>query len=976
MNSLCCGAGLLGLALPRHVSISRGLISFLVLWGLASAAQASPKFPAWGEKVLSIEFRTDVQLSPRDFPGSIVQRVGEPLNREKVSATLKNLYATGRFRTLRAEVLRENGGVELILAGEARFFIGSVQVTGNNKALSASALASGARLSLGQPLSTSDLQAARERIKLLFASDGYHRAEIGVRVERNLTDQVANVIFSVIPGLPSTLSRVDFHGHTIVPAARLAALAGWKTGTHLTSARITNGLSEIRKALAKRNYWAATTAIEQRIYSPRENTEQLKVKVNPGPVVQVHVEGAHIALSELKKLLPVYQEGLTDDLSLDAGAANIEDYFALKGYFSAKAQWRRIVHPGETGITYAVDLGSLSVFDGYRFRGNRQVPAQQLSRLVTVRGPGLATHSHGVFSQRMLDHDVGALVSYYQSQGFLGVRITPERVRTPENLSITFNVDEGPRTTVGRVMIHGVDPKSQRELLSSLQELPSRPFSQALVAKDRDSILGYFANHGFLSTAVSARVSRQARHKVDIDYEVAPGPRETISRIVVIGNHYTRSALIQRELTFATGQPLNQAQLFESQRRLYNLGLFSGVEISPENPAGSETAKTVLVNVQEADRWTLGYGFGVDVQRLNGNQPRGQFGASPRLSLDLTRIGVGGRDQTFSLRGRLSDLETGGEASYLIPNFLNHPKWSLHLDGLAERTRDVLTFTSVIEQASLSLEKQFSPSTFLVGGYNYRLVSVSNLRINPFEIPLLSQPVRDAGPELTFVHDTRDNPQDATRGSYSLLDGSVSSTALGSQANFVRFLGQNSTYYRVAPHLIFARNTQFGVESTYGAVGHIMVAGEAVNAIPLAERFFAGGSDSIRAFSLNQAGPRDPDTGYPVGGNALFVNQLELRVPLRGGRYGLVLFDDAGNVYSSIDTMRLLKFTQPSFTDLNYTVDAAGFGIRYKTPIGPIRLDLSYVPNPPGFQFGPSGQRPEVQQLPRFQYFISIGQSF
>jgi outer membrane protein assembly factor BamA len=133
--------------------------------------------------------------------------------------------------------------------------------------------------------------------------------------------------------------------------------------------------------------------------------------------------------------------------------------------------------------------------------------------------------------------------------------------------------------------------------------------------------------------------------------------------------------------------------------------------------------------------------------------------------------------------------------------------------------------------------------------------------------------VRDAGFESTFIHDTRDNPADATRGTYSLLDASVSTTHLGSQANFVRFFGQNSTYYRINTHLVFARNTEVGVENPYGAARKITLPGVSSevfssNQIPLAERFFAGGADSLRAFSLNQAGPRDPITGFPVGRNA------------------------------------------------------------------------------------------------------------
>jgi outer membrane protein assembly factor BamA len=136
-----------------------------------------------------------------------------------------------------------------------------------------------------------------------------------------------------------------------------------------------------------------------------------------------------------------------------------------------------------------------------------------------------------------------------------------------------------------------------------------------------------------------------------------------------------------------------------------------------------------------------------------------------------------------------------------------------------------------------------------------------------------------------------------------------------------------------------------------------------------------GGSESHRGFSINQAGPRDPSTGFPIGGNALFFNSLELRMPFADNRYGFVLFHDAGNVFSTIRKMRLLKFTQSSPTDFDFASHAVGSGFRYKTPIGPVRFDVGYNPNPPRFQ-ATQGEKMEVRRLSHLQFFFSIGQSF
>jgi outer membrane protein insertion porin family len=180
-------------------------------------------------------------------------------------------------------------------------------------------------------------------------------------------------------------------------------------------------------------------------------------------------------------------------------------------------------------------------------------------------------------------------------------------------------------------------------------------------------------------------------------------------------------------------------------------------------------------------------------------------------------------------------------------------------------------------------------------------------------------------------------------------------------------------------HIVFARDTRLGIESPFGGLIRQRLPDGTVaftHQIPLPERFFMGGSESHRGFSINQAGPRDPVTGYPVGGNALFLNSLELRFRFNQNKYGLVLFHDAGNVYSTIRLTRLLKFTQSSPADFDYTVHAVGIGFRYQTPIGPLRFDVGYALNPPRFEVHTSNAPPEVNRLPSIQFLLSVGQSF
>jgi outer membrane protein insertion porin family len=465
------------------------------------------------------------------------------------------------------------------------------------------------------------------------------------------------------------------------------------------------------------------------------------------------------------------------------------------------------------------------------------------------------------------------------------------------------------------------------------------------------------------------------RHEVDLEYHIDPGHKQTIERVVVLGNRYTRNSVIDDQLTFGEGEPLSQSSLLESQQRLYDLGLFNQVQITTQAAGSSETQKTVLVGLEEAKRWTLGYGGGIDVQRLPSNQAQGKYGVSPRVSLEVDRINLGGRPQTFALMGHFSDLEKIGSTQYTIPQLFGHRDLTLRLTGLVDQSRDVLTFDSKRQEVSVVLQKQYGPHASLLGRYDFRNVDVSNLRVNPALIPLLSQAGLVATLGGTYINDHRDNPVDATQGSYSVADVNVAWDKLGSSANFIRITGQNSTYYRLGSRLVLARNTRLGLEPTFGPAS-------VTGGVPLSERFFMGGVDSHRGFSLNEAGPRDPLTGFPIGGRALFLNQVELRFAVEPSRLGLVLFEDAGNTYSSFSRLRLLKVTQGAPTDFDYTVHAAGLGVRYQTPVGPLRFDVGYSLNPPRFEqctvsasVCPAGSL-EVLRLPNFQFFLSVGQSF
>jgi outer membrane protein assembly factor BamA len=488
-------------------------------------------------------------------------------------------------------------------------------------------------------------------------------------------------------------------------------------------------------------------------------------------------------------------------------------------------------------------------------------------------------------------------------------------------------------------------------------------------------------------------------------YHIEEGPRSMVRRLLTGGYRHTRPGVIHREIQVKPGGPLRQSDVVETQRRLYNLGVFSRVSVAPQNPAGIATDKTVLVLVDEGKRYTLGYGGGFEVQRIasSSDASGSSVQASPRGIFEVTKNNFTGRADALSFKVRASTLQGRALLSYTASNYFGKPQFSLQATAYADKTRDVNTFTSTRYEGSLQLGHRITPFTSLIYRYSFRKVLVSSISssLSPEVIPLISQPTLVSGFGLTWFRDHRDNPADAARGRFNNIDISVNSTSIGSSASFARLFFQNSTFHTLARGYTFARSVRLGILQPFQGTVSLSFPPQTgtplPTVIPLPERFFAGGGTTLRGFALNQAGPRDSKTGFPVGGQALLILNQELRFPLRlpylGTRLGGAVFYDAGNVYSRVSRISpRWHAPKPVFdnaspaqcvlhctNELNYLSHTVGFGLRYATPIGPVRVDLGYQLNPSTFAVdcsaGPANCKPSGT-LPRFQIFFNLGSIF
>jgi outer membrane protein assembly factor BamA len=471
-----------------------------------------------------------------------------------------------------------------------------------------------------------------------------------------------------------------------------------------------------------------------------------------------------------------------------------------------------------------------------------------------------------------------------------------------------------------------------------------------------------------------------------VTYRIKPGEPRYVRDVVIYGLHRTSMRIVKPTILLQPGDPLSWTRMGVMQRRLYNLGVFDKVDMAIQNEQGETENKYVLFHMVEGHLYDMAVGFGAEIAQIGGsssslNNPAGTTGFAPRADFEISRLNLWGLGHSLNFKSRYSTLDRQVSLNYLAPRFRNVNGQNISVTALYDNIRDVLTFTGRRVEGSVQLSQRHSKATTFLWRYTWRDVSVNStdLKINPELIPIVSQAARVAMIGGNVIQDRRDDPVNAHRGVYNSFDLALVDRIFGGNKNYTRFLGRNSFYKQVKTNWVLASNTVFGWIHPFG-----LPSGETpFDYVPLPEHFFGGGSTSMRGFPDNQAGPRDLVTGFPLGGDALLMHQTELRFPLLGENINGVLFEDMGNVYTDLSSISF-RVHQNGYQDFDYMVHAAGFGIRYRTPVGPLRIDLAYTLNPPTFYglkgtydqllFG--GATSTIQSVGHFHFFISIGQAF
>jgi outer membrane protein assembly complex protein YaeT len=975
----------------------------------------------------------------------LAQAEGTPLNRENLKRSLRQLFSTGLFETIAVEGVREEGGVTLIFRGTPRIFIGTVTVAGAKSATLNTQLERAGQLAPGTRFTSAKLSQALEQMRATLALNGFHEPVITQALTPHPEEQLVDIAFHVASGPQARVGTVDVTGDPGMTVDEFRRHAHLKAGEKVDHETDNRALAGVLKDYRREQRLEAEIKIESQQYAKENQKTNFRFSATQGPVVKVLVEGASISPVRLRRVIPIYEEGSVDEDLLNEGNRRLRDYYQRLGYFDVKVEHEpQSTVEGQVTILFKVRLGSRRRVERVSVEGNHYFDSATLKDLLSVH-PADSIDHHGAYSQALVTADINALQAVYQNNGFSKAKITSVTSAGESKLTasgkiapfaVVYHIEEGEQLRVGTVSLEGNDHVDAAKLTPEMNTVAGQLLSPRNLAGDRDELLTDYMSRGFdqVHMEVVQQIETADASKVDVVFHITEGQQIFVRKVLLTGLHYTRPKTVAKAITLHPGDPLNETALMETQRNLYDFALFSEVDTAIENPSGDEPYKTVLLQVEEARRWALTYGFGLEAQTgapqyncggilASGANcsPNGKTGVSPRVLADITRNNLFGREQSVSLRGTYGLLEQKIDLLFQNPHFEGNRNFGLTLSGGYANSLDVSTYVASKLETGVHWTEHFntpgsriSKANTLIYEFDFRRVKVeaSSLQVAPGEITLLSTAVRVGGPALTWIRDTRDSPMDAHRGTYTSFQAFLSDEAFAAQADFGRLDMSNSSYYKFNKgRIVLARNTRYGQERAFGALNYEL--------IPLPERLYAGGATSLRSFGPNSAGPRDPETGYPIGGAGALINSTELRLPpptlpWLGNTVSFVLFHDMGNVFTNAgdawasalrvrqplrDNCKILPTSinppptpngpetstgQQGTCSFNYFSHAPGLGLRYHTPVGPIRLDFSYNLNPPiypvvyNYSLSPSLSLSEmhVGEAPHFNFFFSLGQTF
>lgn len=850
-----------------------------------------PPIDAYASVIGNIEINGLYSIDREELLYLLDFKPGKQIDKELIRLGIKRAFLKGIFEDISIEMTSEGEKTDVFIHIRERNFIEKISIKGNY-AFSKKKIKQLFILKKNQVLLCGILKRAVEKLRYELARRGFPDTVIRAETIQLKKPHRIKILLTIDTGEPLIIQTIQ----TYDEAKHVMRLS---EGDIYNETILEKDLKRI-KSYYKKNYY-----FNPEIGQYKFSDGILEIPVYPGKRLNITIVGNHaISTKELLREMPFSELESFNDGLVEEGVHRITALYHKKGYNFAQ------VAPVISSNDKHIDL-HFFIHEGIRVRTGKisfignTLSEEKLKDILVLR-------EGAIHNSELLDSDRERIRNFYISLGYLSADIEEFRTiynKNSNSVDIEIKINEGLRTEIERINIIGAQHIPEEDIREVIHIKTGDVYNEVAILDARYSIIDLYNTRGLLGTIVTVE-SEIDEQRATVNFKIEEGTKILFGKTIVAGNHRTRYRVIERELQDKENMPFDYRILTQDRRKLYKLGLFTDVNMKALDRYDHK--KDILLTLHEGKPGSIELSLGyADYERY-------------RATLDISYRNLFGKNKQPSLRLDLSSLARRIVLQYYEPWFMDR-QLQFRAFMLAENKKEINIDTRDIRYkltryaASAGIEKDFSDFVLAKLYYEFSIVNTYNVQPDVILSKEDTGTLFISGIIPSILYDTRDNLFEPRKGIFSGCSIKFTSPIFLSESNFIKFMFFGNFYQAFSKRFVFAASFRGGL-----ATGYLDT-----NELPIIERFFLGGRTTVRGYEQDMLGPKGED-GNPTGGNAFLMQNLELRTSVWKG-IGLVAFLDGGNVWTNVEDIdpKDWKFT-------------TGIGLRYKTPVGPLRIDYGH----------------------------------
>lgn len=844
-----------------------------------------------------------------EFTQLVPIKRGDAVSLMRINTSIKQIYKTGLFSDVRVLSTGEDQvGLTYLLT--RKLVTGSVVLHSNKNIPQTRLRESIYSLRPGQEFSDVRLSRAVEDLQRALHQEGYFSAEIKASKTVDPKSSEVNIRFDIVSPQKFVVKDIRFRGDVFLPLEELKETMQLKTGGVYDPRILDRDIERLKQLYQSLDYQRAEIRLVDTNLHEEEGTVTLVLEVLPNEKIEIVIQGADVPVD---LVLPIWETKIFEEWGLAEGEAKILKHMREKGYIFATVTSKIFKENNRIQVLYQVHPNKKFKVKSIAFEGlHHFTPEQIMNELLLGKSLPFFNQIDGARLFE-LPREIEFL---YTTQGFPETRVDLQFQIEGNKVKPTLLIEEGRQQRIQDIQIEGAELFQPAQLLSEISSRPEGGFFQASIQKDVEKLESFYLNNGVRGTEITSSFQNVGEDLYNVRFQIREGQKVRIGQVLITGNDLTRESTILRELTIQEGDYAFYDAIRETERRLENLGIFTDVTIEEIPLAPGEV--NLLINVREGERSYAGLGVGLETR----SEPRmfevWNTVVRPRGTAEFIQSNILGWAAQLSLVGQVSIKERRGVISWEQPYFFGFPLQTFVNAWLEREERKSYTFER--RGFSLSTVRPLSSAQnmMLVTTLRIARTELLELFVSPSEVDRQFFPFSTTSLSGSFIWDRRDDPFNPTKGMFFSAVAEWAYPLFQDESDYIKTFSKFQHFVSPLPGLTFGSTIRLGLGK---------------GRMPIHERFFGGGSNSFRGVEFDELGPKDPNSLKPIGGKGMLLFNFELTLPLHSTFKNLLgaVFYDVGNVFAKRRQVALNAFQH-----------AVGCGLRYRTPLGPIRLEVGW----------------------------------